>query len=95
MLKGFQLIKTYFPVSDFSSYEKNVFCGLFNALIAKGRLEWRTCCEIYSKEEEANPDDITNYKLRCIHITKAKIENEVREICKQQYVIAKHFLEKS
>lgn len=63
--------------------------------MAKGRLEWRTCSEIYSKEEEANPDDNTNYKLRCIQLTKAKIENEVREICKQQYVIAKHFIEKS
>ena len=91
----YDIICTNFPTLDLTPLEKNIFCGCYKALIEKGRKAWRTCCEAFDKEEELDPDEQTNYKLKCILFTKSKIENEVREIVKEQYTVAKHFISRS
>ena len=75
--------------------EKNLFNASYKHLLEHLRKQWRTCVEIFTKEEETNPDESDNFKLRCIKITRGKIETEMRELCKEQYLIAKHFMHTS
>ena len=48
--------------------------------------------EIFEKEEENDPDENTNYKLRLIKITKHKIEAEIKDLAKEAYLESKFLL---
>lgn len=67
---------------DLSQFEKNLFSSSFQHLLYTRRRSWRLCLETFTKEEEVDPDEQTNFKLRCIKLTKAQIESEIRLLCK-------------
>ncbi len=76
------MMKSQLPEHDLSQAEKNVFHACFQQLLSSRRRSWRHCLETFIKEEEIDPDETTNYKLKCIKLTKAKIESEIRMLCK-------------
>ncbi len=85
-------MRQYLPKVDLNEQEKNLFNSCFKHMLEKSRRQWRTCFELFQKEEELDPDEATNYKLRCIKLVKQRIEDEIRNLCKDQYLICKHYL---
>ena len=51
--------------------------------------------ETFNKEEEVNPSEETNFKLKCIKKTIRKVESEIRKLCKQVFIESKYFLKHS
>lgn len=80
------------PDGDLSVREKNMFTACFMHLEKAKRKQWRTCYSLFEEEEAKDPDEDTNYKLRCIGLMKKKIENEIRELAKEAYKHAKYFI---
>lgn len=87
----YEFMKHHLPTHDLNQQEKNLFSSCFKNLIEQARKQWRTCYEKFQEEEDADPDE-SNFKLKCIMLTKKKIEEEIRQMCQLQYVIAKHFI---
>ena len=65
-MKFVKLLRVKFKGADMTSDEKNYFYAAFRNLICIKRKQWRTLYEIFNKEEEMNPSEETNFKLKCI-----------------------------
>lgn len=88
----FNHMREHLTSQDLNQQEKNIFNSSFKHVLEKGRRQWRTCFELFQKEEEADPDEETNYRLKCIKLMKVRIESEIRLLCKDQYLVCKHFM---
>ena len=89
------LLRTKFSGADLTFEEKNYFNCAFKNLIQMKRKQWRTLYETFNKEEEVDPSEETNFKLKCIKKIIRKVESEIRQLCKQIFIESRYFLKHS
>ena len=60
------MMRKEFKGADLTAVEKNYFYTAFKSLVQIKRKQWRTLYEQYNKEEEIDPSEDTNFKLKLI-----------------------------
>lgn len=94
-----RLMRGEFEGMDLTSEEKLLFNAGYRNILMMKRRQWRSIFTVFDAEErkeifdEKKPEEMQkDYKLKCILLTKKRIEHEIRELCKDVYTEARYFL---
>ena len=94
-----RLMRGEFEGTDLTSEEKIFFYAGYKNILVMKRRQWRSIFTVFDAEErkeifdEKKPEAAQkDYKLKCILLTKKRIEHEIRELCKDVYTEARYFL---